>query len=203
MKKIVSSYLILAMFVCSTSCKNGQSKTSGATGYNNSSAEAASNIIEYTNLIVDMSNKHNDYLEDVVQGTDKVEKALKNPNDRFAFISVMKPAYFPAFQSPTSKVSIDKPVKELGKADQQFFKDSVGKYQALFKTMQDNDDKLYDYIKAQDYKDDKGAKGFALIDTIRAQAVTLYTLKSTLMKKVEVVAEESEMIMLIDSPLKD
>lgn len=203
MRTFICSSFVIAMFVSSISCNNTSGKKPGATEYSENSAESASHIIEYTNLIVDMSNKHNSYLEDVANNTTKLEEALKHPNDKYRFITINKPFSAPEFQKWNQKVKIDEPVKELSAKDQQFFKDSISKYKGLFETMKATNNRMHEYITAEDYKDDKGAKGYAIIDTLRNQIAELYTLKSAIVKKVEVVADESEQIILKDSPLKD
>lgn len=203
MRTFICSSLVIAMFVSSTSCNNTSGKKPGASEYSENSAESASHIIEYTNLIVDMSNKHNSYLEDVVNNTTKLEEALKHPNDHYRFITINKPFSAPDFQRFNQKVKIDEPVKELSSPDKKFFKDSITKYQGLFATMQATNNRMHEYITAEDYKDDKGAKGYAIIDTLRGQIAQLYSLKSAIVKKVEVVADASEQIILKDSPLKD
>jgi hypothetical protein len=203
MRTFICSSLVIAMFVGSISCNNTSGKKPGATEYSENSAEKASRIIEYTNLIVDMSNKHNSYLEDVVNNTNKLEEALKHPNDKYRFITINKPFSAPDFQRFNQKVKIDEPVKELSDKDQKFFKDSIAQYKALFETMKATNNRMHEYITAEDYKDDKGAKGYAIIDTLRTQIAELYSLKSAIVKRVEVVADESEQIILKDSPLKD
>jgi len=202
MRTFICSSLVIAMFVSSTSCNNTSGKKPGASEYSENAAESASHIIEYTNLIVDMSNKHNSYLEDVVNNTTKLEEALKHPNDHYRFITINKPFSAPDFQQFNQKVKIDEPVKELSSPDKKFFKDSITKYQGLFATMQATNNRMHEYITAEDYKDDKGAKGYAIIDTLRGQIAQLHSLKSAIVKKVEVVADASEQIILKDSPLK-
>jgi hypothetical protein len=196
MKKIVCSSFIFAIIVAFVSCKNfGKSAA-----YNDKSSSAASNIIEYTNLIVDMSNNNNRYLEQVADNTVKIEKALKNPNDRYAFMVVSKPF---DHNFNISQKKVDEPVSDLSKADQDFFKEKVTNYTTLYNSLKQSNDELHDYLTAQDYKDDKGAKGFILLDTVRNKIQRAYILKNELMKKVEVVADASEEVILKDSPLKD
>ncbi|WP_343673102.1 DUF3829 domain-containing protein [Chitinophaga sp.] len=203
MRTFICSSLVIAMFAVSTSCNSTSGKKPGATEYSDNSAEAASHIIAYTNLIVDMSNKHNTYLEAVVNNTNKLEDALKHPDNKFGFITINKPFTTPDFPRYDQKVKIDEPVNELSSQDKKFFKDSIAKYQGLFATMKATNNRMHEYITAEDYKDDKGAKGYAIIDTLRNQIAELYSLKSAIVKKVEVVADESEQIILKDSPLKD
>jgi hypothetical protein len=196
MKKIVRSLLFFAIIATTVSCKN----FSKSATYNENSSSAASNIIEYTNLIVDMSNTHNNYLERVVSNLDRIEKGLHKPDDRFSFIGIIKPFNTPAHYS---KLKVEEPVSDLSKEDQAFFKEKVTNYTALYNSLKKSNDELHDYITAQDYKDDKGARGFILADTVRNKIQRAYILKSELMKKVETVADASEEVILKDSPLKD
>lgn len=197
MKKIVCSSLFFAIIVATVvSCKNFGNNAA----YNEKSSKAASNIIEYTNLIVDMSNSHNRYLEQAAENSDRIEKGLQNPNDPFSFSGIIKP-----FNTPSrySKLKAEEPVSDLSKEDQAFFKEKVTTYTTLYNSLKKSNDELHDYLTAQDYKDDKGAKGYVLIDTIRNKIQRVYALKSELMKKVETVADASEEVILKDSPLKD
>jgi hypothetical protein len=196
MTKIVCSSLIVALLLTTVSCKY----FSKPGAYNDNSSSAASNIIEYTNLIVDISNNHNRYLEQVAQNADKIEKGLQKPDDRFSFIGLSKPFNYPMRYS---KLKPEEPVSDLSKEDQQFFKEKVTNYMAVYTSLKKSNDELHDYLTAQDYKDDKGAKGFLLVDSVRSKVQQAYVLKSELMKKVEVVADASEEVILKDSPLKD
>jgi len=197
MTKIVCSSLIVAFLLTSVSSCKYFSKP-GA--YNANSSSAASNIIEYTNLIVDMSNNHNSYLERVTDNADRIERGLQKPDDRFSFLGISKPFNHP---TPYSKIKVEEPVSDLSKEDQQFFKEKVTNYMAVYTSLKKTNDELHDYLTAQDYKDDKGAKGVLLLDSVRSKVQQAYILKSELMKKVEVVADASEEVILKDSPLKD
>lgn len=197
MIKIVCSSLIAALMLSTVSCKYFTKKNGT---YNEKSSSAASNIIEYTNLIVDMSNNHNRYLDQAASNTDRIEKGLQNPNDPFSFSGIIKPFNLPAHYS---KLKVEEPVSDLSNEDQKFFKEKVTGYMAVYNSLKKSNDELHDYLTAQDYKDDKGAKGFVLLDSVRAKIQQAYVLKNELMKKVEVVADASEEVILKDSPLKD
>ncbi|MCW3467280.1 YiiG family protein [Chitinophaga nivalis] len=201
---LLSAAVCMSLLTATVSC-NDSSKKGNASGtaaeYEDQSSSSANNIIEYTNLIVDLSNKNNDYVNTLMKYVDKAEKGLKNPSDPFAFSGMLTPHSFPTFNR-NSKVKVDEPVKDLSKADQQFFKEKVTSYIQTYKQMDSSYKQLKDYLSAQDYKDDKGAKGNALISDIRSHAEALQTEKVVLMKKVSEVADASEIIILKDSPLK-
>lgn len=200
MRKIVCSSLLVALLAATVSCNNIKG---GKTEYNEKSSQSASNIIEYTNTLVDMSNSHNRYLERLGDNVDRVEKALTDldkPNNWVGFSGIIKPFTTP---TPYSKVKPEEPVSELSKEDRTFFKEKVTAYLAQYNSLKKSYDVLDDYLTAQDYKDDKGVKGQQLVDTLRVKLEKTYALKSELMKKVEVVADASEEVVLKDSPLKD
>jgi hypothetical protein len=199
MNKIIYSFVFAAMVATTISCKNGKGGT--AAEYTDKSSESASNIIEYTNKVVDMSNDHNKYFDRLTDNVEKIDKALANPNDRYAFMGIMKP-----FETPShnfGKVKVEEPVSDLSKEDQKFFKEKVTAYLAHYADLKATYQKMDDYLTAEDYKDDKGAKGRELNDSLKSKITKAYELKSELMKKVETVADASEVVILKDSPVKD
>lgn len=200
-KKFLYAAMSVAMLSVSVSCDNSKG-AKGPAAYENNSVEKASHVIEYTNLLIDMANKQNSYITRVAENTDRIEKGLKNPSDRFAFIGIITPSYFDMSRS-MNKVKPEEPVDELSSDDKKFFKEKVPAYTASFKKLQEQYKKLSDYLKAENYKDDKSALGFALVDSIRSTTQQLMTDKAVLMKKVNEIADASEAIVLKESPLKD
>jgi len=182
----------------STSNKDSGDHTAGA-----GSADEAARIIEYTNLVVDMANSHNSYLKNILTNTDRIASGLKNSANQFAFTGIITPHVIQAGLRNMNGVAIDKPIAELGKENQAYFKTQITQYQTTFQKLQQDYKLLDDYVKAQDYKDDKGTKGYKLIDTIRNTVQKLYTGKIVLMKKVNEIADAAEVVVLKDSPLKD
>ncbi|WP_160714087.1 YiiG family protein [Chitinophaga solisilvae] len=199
-KTILYTSLSVSLLLASASCNNS-SKGGNAADYENKSAEAASHVIEYTNLLIDISNKQNDYIDRVLENLDKIEKGLHKPDDHFAFIGIISPSYHGPLRY--SKVKAEEPVDELSSEDKKFFKEKVGVYNTAFKKIQDQYGQLSDYLKAQDYKDDKSVKGLALVDSVRLSTQQLLTIKAELIGKVNKIADASEAIVLKDSPLKD
>ncbi|NLR66253.1 YiiG family protein [Chitinophaga varians] len=201
-KKFLYAAIGVAMLSVSVSCDNSKGGKGPAAAYENNSVEKASHVIEYTNLLIDIANKQNSYITRVSENVDKIEKGLKNPSDHFAFIGIITPTYFDMPRG-INKVKADEPVDELSSADKTFFKEKVPAYSASFKKLQEQYKQLSDYLKAEDFKDDKSAKGFALVDSIRASTQQLMADKAVLMKKVNEIADASEAIVLKESPLKD
>ncbi|WP_143307091.1 DUF3829 domain-containing protein [Chitinophaga vietnamensis] len=194
-KNILIAACSTALLATTVSCNNLGGGKDGA-------VEAASHVIEYTNLIVDMSNDQNNYLRSAMNNVQVIERDLKHPNESYAFAGVMTTT--PFFRPhPMTKANIDKPAEEMSPADRAFFGKAVAQYKSDFARFQAQYKQLDDYVKAQDYKDDKGAKGFALVDSIRSTAQLIYTERAALLKKISEVADASEAVVLKDSPLRD
>jgi hypothetical protein len=213
MKKIIiyascCIMLLSGAISCTSNHKKDKSKSNKAADSvvspaNAGSANEAGRIIEYTNLVVDMANSHNSYIKNILNNTNRIESGLKNPKNLFAFAGIITPHLIQAGLRNMNGVTIEKPIDELGKGNQAYFKTQITQYNATFKKLQNDYELLDDYIKAQDYKDDQGTKGYTLIDTIRNTVQKLYTGKAVLMKKVNEVADAAEVVILKDSPLKE
>lgn len=209
-KNIIYTFCCLTLLFTVVSCKDKKKKDKYKTSQSTTSeitdkgaADTASRVIEYTNLVVDMANSHNSYLKDILGNTEKIEKALKNPGDKFGFLGIIHPHLVKFTVNNMNGVTIENPVPELGKENQAYFKTQVAQYNSKFEKMNTDYKLLKDYLTAQDYKDDQGAKGYALIDTIRGTVQNLYAGKIVLMKKVNEIADAAEIVVLKDSPLKE
>ncbi|WP_212006187.1 hypothetical protein [Chitinophaga sp. HK235] len=200
-KTFLYTAISVAMLSATVSCDNSKSGK-GPAAYENNSAEKASHVIEYTNLLIDIANQQGDYITRVIQNADKIEKGLKDPSDKFAFFGIMPPNYFERPRG-IKQVKADEPVDELSSEDKKFFKEKVASSSKAFAKIQDYYKQLQDYLKAENYKDDKSVKGLALIDSIRTSTQELMAEKAVLIKKVNEIADASEAIVLKDSPLKD
>jgi len=209
MKKIIiytSCCIILlsGTLSCTNNNKQEKSVSNKASGSADiGAADEAGRIIEYTNLVVDMANSHISYLKNILSNTNQIEFGLKNPKNLYAFARVITPHIMRAGPLHMNGVTIEKPVDELGKENQAYFKTQIAQYNTAFEKLQNEYKLLDDYLKAQDYKDDKGTKGYLLIDTIRNTVQKLYTGKIVLMKKVNELADAAEVVVLKDSPLKE
>lgn len=192
--------LSLALLATFMSCDDSKKK-GGNSAYEEKSASSANDVIEYTNAIVDLSNKNSDYAVRLVKNADRVEEILKGKTNPAFLSSIIKPVMIPTFNH--GKITADKPVDALNKEDQAFFKEKVAGFTGAFDKLKATYKQLDDYLKAQDYKDDKGAKGLALADSIRSDAQSFFDQKIVLMKRVNEVADASEIIILKDSPVKD
>jgi hypothetical protein len=195
MKKI----LICSVVVLTTaiSCKN---KQAGGDNYSNNSSSAANEIITYTNALVDLSNSHNGYLEDIIENTDKYERGLGKMDDKFAFTGIIRPMLMPSLKAQQVTAT---PPDALSDDDQKYFSENVSSYMKVFDRIKATNELMHTYISAEDYKDDKGSKGKLLIDSLRNDVKRAFTTKDALMIKATAIADASEVVILKDNPLKD
>ncbi|MGY0036568.1 hypothetical protein [Pedobacter sp. NJ-S-72] len=119
--------LLSGVLSCTTNKNKDKSGSNKEAGSNISSAangpaDQASRIIEYTNLVVDMANSHNSYLKNILSNTNQIEFGLKNPKNLYAFAGIITPHIIRAGLRNMNGVTIEKPVDELGKENQTYFK---------------------------------------------------------------------------------
>lgn len=188
-----------------TSCNNltGSGKGTDSTAYAKSSENDANAIIGYTNSVVDLLNKDMDYMDQLSRYVTAVDKALHNPNDRYAFMSISTPFSMPHIKAFNDKNDPANPSSALAKDDQAFFKTHMATYTNASAKMQEFRTQEADYLKAEDYKDDKSAKGLSLLDSIRNYAGIMIDEKTLMMKRINVVADAAEAVALKDSPLRN
>lgn len=198
MKKVVViiAPFMLTLFVVIQSCN---SRNAG--NYAEKSSSSASEIIGYTNNLVDMSNECNEVMEGMRDKLNDAEAALKKPEATRYFPNIHVFVMTPIITNGREKVIT--PVSALNDADSRFFKTHVKLFLDQYDAISSTYKTLEDYTQAENYKDDKGAKGIALIDSIRTLSGSLAANRIILMKKVKDVADASESVILKDSPLRD
>lgn len=193
--------LIFAVAILFSACKSGDKKDKDAkTEYAEASNEDANQIVEYNNVLVGFTDKNNDFLKRIDGNLERIAKGLQNPSDRFAFIGIT-----PAFSTPSfnrSKLKPETPPSVLSSADQKYFKDNVAGLNESMAKIKETYKSLDDYLKAEDWKDDKGAKGKKLVDSIYSISKTYYKYDENILAKLEVIGDDAERIILKTHPLK-
>lgn len=183
-------------------CKNdGKKNTNSKTEYAEANDNDANAIIEYNNVMVSFTDKNNEYIKRIEGNIIKIEKGLKNPNDHFAFIGLITPFSINTISS--RKVKPDTPPSALSSDDQKFFKENVKAMSTSLDKIKETYKSLDEYIKAEDWKDDKGVKGNALVDSIYAMGKKYYAYDDLVLAKLEVIGDDAERIILKTHPLKD
>ncbi|WP_029283418.1 DUF3829 domain-containing protein [Pedobacter sp. R20-19] len=195
--------LVVAIAISFTACKSGdKKKEDGAkTEYAEADNDDANQIVEYNNVLVGLTDKNNEYLKRLDENLQKIDKGLDNPNDRFAFIGIISPYSSSAFS--TSKLKPETPPSALSSDDQKYFKENVAGLNETMTKIKDTYKSLDDYLKAEDWKDDKSVKGKKLIDSIYSMSKAYYKYDENLLAKLEVIGDDAERIILKTHPLKE
>ncbi|MCZ4244425.1 DUF3829 domain-containing protein [Pedobacter punctiformis] len=200
--KLTIKLIALAFVVSFAACKGSGDKKDGAkTEYAESNKDDANDIVEYNNVLVSYTDKNNDYLKSLDGTLQKISKGLENPTDRFAWIGITSPMSMISINH--SKVKPETPPAALSSDDQKFFKDNVAGLSSTMTKIKDTYKALNDYIKAEDWKDDKSAKGKLLVDSIYSMSKKYYAYDDKILAKLEVIGDDAERIILKSHPLKE
>jgi len=200
--KTILKVTALALTLSFTACKNDQKKDDNAkTAYAEADEKDVNAIIEYNNVMVGFTDKNNDYIQRIEGNIVKIEKGLQNPNDRFAFIGLIQP--FSINTITRNGVKPDTPPSALNNDDQKFFKENVVAMTGLLDKIKETYSALDEYIKAEDWKDDKGNKGKALVDSIYGLGKKYYTHDELVLARLNLIGDDAERVILKTHPLKE
>ncbi len=196
MKKI----LLLALSVAAlTACGGGGNKASGdkAEKVTDKQREQASQIISYTNDIIDYLNETGSWM----RSNDSRLEELVETGSGGRWSNIMP--FIPNPSVDHKDKGLDTPPSAMEKEDQTYFKETIAEYRKTFKQMQEDGQTLFKYIRNQDYKDDDYAKGKELSDKILAAQEYVTDTKKAMYDKIDEVTYEAEYIILSDHPLRD
>lgn len=200
--KTILKLTALALTLSFTACKNDKKKDDNAkTAYAEADEKDVNAIIEYNNVMVSFTDKNNDYIKRIENNIVKIEKGLRNPSDHFAFIGLIQPFSIPTISS--NKLKPDTPPNALNKDDQKFFKENVTAMTGLLDKIKETYKSLDEYIKAEDWKDDKGTKGKTLVDSIYSMGKKYYTYDDLVLAKLNLIGDDAERVILKTHPLKE
>ncbi|WP_162799908.1 DUF3829 domain-containing protein [Pedobacter jeongneungensis] len=200
--KTILKLTALALALSFTACKNDKKKDNNAkTAYAEADEKDVNAIIEYNNVMVSFTDKNNSYLKSLESNLDRIEKGLAKPNDRFAFLGLMTP--FSMSTISNSRIKPDTPPSALNNDDQKFFKENVVSMTSLLDKIKETYKSLDEYIKAEDWKDDKGAKGKTLVDSIYSMGKKYYTYDEVVLAKLNLIGDDAERVILKTHPLKE
>ena len=192
----------LALVLSAAACKNDGKKDSNAkTSYAEADEKDVNEIIEYNNVVVNFTDKNNDYIKRIEGNIIKIEKGLANPNDNFAFIGLITPFSMSTINS--GKIKPDTPPSALSSDDQKFFKENVVSMTGVLDKIKETYKSLDEYIQAEDWKDDKGVKGKALVDSIYSMGKKYYAYDEQVLAKLNIIGDDAERVILKTHPLKE
>lgn len=151
----------------------------------------ANAIIEFNNGLIEKSSKNRSNLERVVRYLGSMD----------AFIAGQTPVLIPPITMPSMSKLAEAP-DALGK-NKEAVKTLVADSTKKIDDIKKKTDELVTYIKAEDYKDDKGAKA----QTYKAEIMKLiddyYVTEDKLSAILQPIADGAEETILKDHPLKD
>ncbi|WP_316803774.1 DUF3829 domain-containing protein [Pedobacter nototheniae] len=199
--KLTIKLIALAFAVSFSACKGGGKKEGAKTEYAESNKDDANDIVEYNNVLVSFTDKNNNYLKSLENGLKTISRGLENPNNQFAFSGIINPISIPFYSN--SKIKPETPPSALSSDDQKFFKENVAGLNSTMTKIKDTYKSLNDYIKAEDWKDDKSAKGKLLVDSIYSMSKNYYAYDDKILAKLEVIGDDAERIILKSHPLKE
>lgn len=193
MKKILFPALLLCgMGLTVVSCKKDTNVTAdGKEVVAVDNMDDANAIIEFNNGLIEKSTKNRSNLERVVSYLEGID----------AFMAGKTPVLIPPIAMPNMSKLKDAP-------------DALGKNKEAVKTLVDDStkkiddikkktDELVTYIKAEDFKDDNGAKAKAYKAEIMKLIDDYYVTEDKLTAIMQPVADGAEETILKDHPLKD
>ncbi|PWS31278.1 DUF3829 domain-containing protein [Pedobacter paludis] len=196
--KSIAFVSILSLMACNGGDKNTD-KTK--TEYADASKDDANEIIEYHNIVLNLTDKNDRSLKSMDDNLETIAKGLKNPTDRFAFTGLMRLTDFGRVNF--SKIKPETPPSALNRDDVNFFKGKIKLLNESYKSINDTYKTLTDYIKAEDFKDDKSVNGFKLLDSIYSQGKKYYAVNDEILNKLQVIGDDAERVILKTHPLKE
>jgi hypothetical protein len=203
MKKI-ARLLIFPGFITATliiSCQNHDKDSKAKTQYAKANDDDANSIIKYNNALLALDDNRDSYLKRLSNSINGMKSIFENPKSAVPTIGAFEPYETPYI--PRLGENPSTPPNALSSSDKKFFKDSVAQLNALYTQIKAVYKGMRNYEKAQDYKDDNGAKGKALIDSINVLGNRYYQLDDHVRAKITLIADDAERIILKDHPLKE
>jgi len=163
----------------------------------NSDQKEAQDIIRYNNEFVQVDDRNNGYLRDVNTNLSKVVAEIQSSSPHF---EISMPYEQPLLNAAED---LSKIPPALSSADQKFFKTNIGLMSTLYNQIKSNYKTLYDYMRAEDYKDDNYRNGKSLVALLDSLGTKYYTVQNIVSNKLGAVADDAERIIMAEHPLKD
>lgn len=201
LKQLIQPLLISAICLLAA-CKPGNSKTGNKADVAGTpeNIQDARSIIAYNNVIVRLTDAGNGYIESLSFPVRKIEEGLEHPYVINAFYPLEEVAYHAPFYTET--VRPENPPDAFGAEDKKFFSESVAKLNNNIYMIQASFKLLYNYIRAEDWKEDKGSKGKNWLTSIGSNVQQYYAAEQEILAKVQAMADSAENISLSANPLK-
>ncbi len=192
--------LSLAIIVAFSACKNGR-KHGAQSEYEDVSSDKANLIIQYNNVLVEFTDHKSSYVKGLEYHLETIKKDLDRPKDQFSFIGLTSDIDIPDYS--LSSIKPENPPSALSRDDRNFFKENVAVLNSTVKNIKATNKELYEYINAEDFKDDNSVKGKKLVDSIYALSDKFYAYDTKIMARLVVIADGAERVVMESHPLKE
>ncbi|WP_292009269.1 hypothetical protein, partial [Chryseobacterium sp.] len=192
-RKIVVLALALSLNVTNISCKKSINDLEKAvSGFG--SLNDADTIIEFNNNFIDSYRKTSNRIESILKYAGEAYlKAQGKSNYMMPEVLTNTDYSFGKITKISSGFGDEKATLEKE------FKNYSEKRALIDKKFEE----LQSYMKAEDYKDDKGAKAGVLLNEIEEHSNSLMTSAENILVKIKPIAEEAEKMTLKNDPLKE
>lgn len=191
-----STFLLTAALLVAA-CDGGNNSSQGNRAFAGTDTKEAGEIIKFNNAFIKLDDRNNAYLEKVRSNIEKIVSKIESPS---TLNYIDKPFEEPIYMAEKDLAKVP---ASLNDADREFFRTNIALMNSLYGEIKTGYNTLYDYMQAEDYKDDNYAKGKSLVVLLNSLGTKYYTAESAVVQKLDTVSDMAERTLLKDNPLKD
>lgn len=192
MKKILLPLVFAATIAFTAiSCNKDGKKAEKQSSVNIEDENDANKIIEFNNKYIDLDRRQRSNVDRLVDFADNALRKIQG--DRFAIANAIV----------VPNIGSVKEVPNLFGKEQAEMEKIFTEQQKIYADLNEKKEALQSYLKAEDFKDDQGAKGKTLADEIVKLAEQYYSESLKFSEKLRPIADDAEAIILKDHPLKE
>lgn len=195
--KTILNISFLALLVSLFSCDNSPKKTTTNNPFSENTGDESNDIISFYNKIVKLEDDHAKYIKGVdtylTNAETLIKKKLENPNAAVHNFSIKPIRMGMTFQTKDIKAP-----DVLGSKYQNLIKQKEETFGEITTKL----DALEVYMKAEDFKDDKGEKFFTFKKELNDLVEKNFSVTEELFDSLEAKVDEAENETLKDHPLR-
>ncbi len=198
--------LVIILLIMFSSCAGNSAKTKQQQE-NQLALVKANNVINYTNRIIDESNRINDWTKSNERYVNQLISISKNPQlikdiSNISFFTFASMA-FPKLSDNKRDEALESITDALEEEDRVFMEVNITEYLKSKNGLYNAYKEVEKYVQEENYKDDKGRLGKQLADSVNIYFHRMNDVMSELVAKAAALGEEAELSTLDSSPLKD
>lgn len=201
MKKRNVLLALLLSLIAFNACKNfSSSKDDGSTKLlDNDDDKKANEIIAFNNGFLQISKSYSSYINQFERYFTSVNNSIKAASEGNDYLI---PPMLPISVSVVTYKTPKKVPDAFGDAQKEMQKD----FEIVnnnYKSIKESADSLDKYFRAEDFKDDKGARSRSIQENASKLATEYFEAYARIMKTMQPYADDAEVIVLKDHPLKE